>query len=194
MGQNAAFGVPCPTCPPLHGRVCTAPPTRGRNGSNPKPETRGPKGGRNPKAEMPKRGFGLRYSAFFWVSACGIRTWTSGLLAPSSSNPAPDRPAGPPGASPYTSVPGQRYYGKGPVRLWGATEYERAGGMLFWHVEAAKVQQLQQVRRWTALTHERISNRSGAGTRRVGTVLKLSRNRTTPLLTYGRPQPNYHAA
>ena len=68
-------------------------------------------------------------------------------LAPISPTQHQTVPRAPPGASPYTSVPGQRSYGKGPVRLWGATEYERAGGMLFWHVEAAKVQQLQQVRR-----------------------------------------------
>jgi hypothetical protein len=49
-----------------------------RKGPNPKPEIRGPKEGRNPKSEIPKRGFGLRYSAFFRVSALGIRIWAAG--------------------------------------------------------------------------------------------------------------------
>ena len=56
----------------------TVPPTRERKGPNPKPEIRGPKEGRNPKSEMPERGFGLRYSAFFRVSALGIRIWAAG--------------------------------------------------------------------------------------------------------------------
>jgi hypothetical protein len=34
--------------------------------------------GRNPKPEMLERGFGLRYSAFFRVSAFGIRIWAAG--------------------------------------------------------------------------------------------------------------------
>ena len=36
-------------------------------------ECRGP----NPKPEMPKRGFGHRHSAFFRVSAFGIRIWAA---------------------------------------------------------------------------------------------------------------------
>src|ERR1035441_7150079 len=53
------------------------PPTRERKGPNPKPEIRGPKEGRNPKSEMSERGFGLRYAAFFLVSALGIRIWAA---------------------------------------------------------------------------------------------------------------------
>src|SRR5664279_1120986 len=60
------------------GRIWTVPPTRERKGPNPKPEIRGPKEGRNPKPEMLERGFGLRYSAFFRVSAFGIRIWAAG--------------------------------------------------------------------------------------------------------------------
>ena len=33
---------------------------------------------RNPKSEMPECGFGLRYSAFFRVSALGFRIWGAG--------------------------------------------------------------------------------------------------------------------
>jgi hypothetical protein len=51
------------------------------------------------------------------------------------------------------------------------------GGTLFWQVEAAKVLQLQQVRRKTALTHERISKRAGLGALRVGMVPNRSRDR-----------------
>jgi hypothetical protein len=65
-------------CAALRGRIWTVPPTRERKGPNPKPEIRGPKEGRNPKSEMPERGFGLRYSAFFRVSALGIRIWAAG--------------------------------------------------------------------------------------------------------------------
>src|ERR1017187_10356121 len=61
-----------------HGRIWTVPPTRERKGPNPKPEIRGPKEGRNPKSEMPERGFGLRYSAFFRVSDFGLRVWAAG--------------------------------------------------------------------------------------------------------------------
>src|ERR1035441_10855336 len=60
------------------GRIWTGPPTRERKGPNPKPEIRGPKEGRNPKSEWPEPGFGLRYSAFFRVSALGIRIWAAG--------------------------------------------------------------------------------------------------------------------
>ena len=63
---------------PKAGRMWTVPPTRERKGPNPKPEIRGPKEGRNPKSEMPERGFGLRYSAFFRVSALGFRIWAAG--------------------------------------------------------------------------------------------------------------------
>ena len=60
------------------GRIWTVSPTRERKGPNPKPEIRAPKEGRNPKPEMLQRGFGLRYSAFFRVSAFGIRIWAAG--------------------------------------------------------------------------------------------------------------------
>jgi len=62
------------------GRIWTVPPTRERKGPNPKPEIRGPKEGRNPKPEMLEVAstFGLRYSAFFRVSAFGIRIWAAG--------------------------------------------------------------------------------------------------------------------
>jgi hypothetical protein len=53
-------------------------PTRERKGPKPKPEIRSPKEGRNPKPEMIERGFGLRCSAFFRVSAFGIRIWAAG--------------------------------------------------------------------------------------------------------------------
>src|SRR5664279_2272959 len=44
------------------GRCLTVPPNRERKGPNPKPEIRGPIEGRNPKPDIPKRGFGLRNS------------------------------------------------------------------------------------------------------------------------------------
>jgi hypothetical protein len=47
------------------GLIFTVPPTLERKG-------------RNPKSEIPKRGFNLRYWAFFRVSAFGIRIWASG--------------------------------------------------------------------------------------------------------------------
>ena len=62
------------------GRIWTVPPTRERKGPNPKPESRGPKEGRNPKPEMIEVAstFGLRYSAFFRFSVFGIRIWAAG--------------------------------------------------------------------------------------------------------------------
>ena len=60
------------------GRIWTVPPTRERKGPNPKPEIRAPKEGRNRKPEMLERGFDIRYSAFFRVSAFGIRIWAAG--------------------------------------------------------------------------------------------------------------------
>src|ERR1035441_4540714 len=60
------------------GIIWTVPPTREREGPNPKPEIRGPKEGRNPKSDIPEHGFGLQYSALFRVSALGIRIWAAG--------------------------------------------------------------------------------------------------------------------
>jgi len=53
-------------------------------------------------------------------------------------------------------------------------------GTLFWQVEAAKVLQLQQVRRKPSVTHERITKRAGVGTLRVGMVPNRSRDRNIP--------------
>ena len=50
---------------PARVHIWTVPPTRERNGRNPKPE-------------MIERGIGLWYSAFFRVSAFGIRIWAAG--------------------------------------------------------------------------------------------------------------------
>jgi hypothetical protein len=55
------------------GRIWAVPPARERKGPNPKPEFRGPKEGGNPKPEMPELDFGVQDSAFFRVSAFGIR-------------------------------------------------------------------------------------------------------------------------
>src|SRR5208282_816444 len=57
-------------------------------------------------------------------SELGLAPQTAEPLAPYSSNPAPDHPAGRTGASPEphrsTSDTNQRYYGEAPVRVrWG---------------------------------------------------------------------------
>src|SRR5664279_2065172 len=72
VAQRTAQALPSKP-PKAGGRIWTVPPTRERKCPNPKPEIRGPKEGRNPKSDMPQRGFGLRYSAFFRVSALGFR-------------------------------------------------------------------------------------------------------------------------
>ena len=56
---------------------------------------------------------------------------------------------------------------------WGLGGMGGRAETLFWQVEAAKVLQLQQVRRKTTLTHESIGDHAGVGTLRVGMVPNL---------------------
>src|ERR1035437_4686539 len=75
----------------------------------------------------------------------------------------------------------KRYYGEAPVGpRWGYGGMSGLEETLFWQVEAAKVLQLQQVRRKPSVTHERITKRAGVGTLRVGMVPNRSRDRNIP--------------
>jgi hypothetical protein len=95
----------------------------------------------------------------------------------------PTVPRAPPEPHRSTLDPDRGYYGEAPVRpRWGYGGMSGPEGTLFWQVEAAKVLQLQQVRRETALTHGSIGNHAGVGTLRVGMVLNRSRDRNIPAL------------
>ena len=80
---------------------------------------------RNPKSEMLERGFGLRYSAFFRVSAFGIRIWSAGGGWYCPDVPVACDPAGPPALSrPLFKLARSRTYpeaGKSAPRRLGPT-------------------------------------------------------------------------